>query len=119
MKQQATVKFGAHQFIWKSHWTDGDLHILDTVRSLGLRLVDREPLDVQNRAHFAAMSARLMREILVDCDVDSLLIRVDAVGPGVCHEGYQSCFFRKLEGREWKESEPRVYDPEAVYGGKS
>ena len=36
MKQQATIKFGAHQFIWKSHWTDGDLHILDTVRSLGL-----------------------------------------------------------------------------------
>ena len=31
-----------------------------------LRLVDREPLDAQNRAHFAAMSARLMREILVD-----------------------------------------------------
>jgi D-psicose/D-tagatose/L-ribulose 3-epimerase len=36
MKQQATIKFGAHQFIWKSQWTDGDLHILDTVRSLGL-----------------------------------------------------------------------------------
>jgi hypothetical protein len=36
MKQQATIKFGAHQFIWKSHWTDGDLHILDTVRWLGL-----------------------------------------------------------------------------------
>src|SRR5579872_676868 len=37
-----------------------------------------------------------VREMRVDCDVDSLLIRVDAVGPGVCHEGYRSCFFRTL-----------------------
>jgi D-psicose/D-tagatose/L-ribulose 3-epimerase len=33
-------KFGAHQFIWKSHWTDGDLKILDTARSLGLTLFE-------------------------------------------------------------------------------
>jgi phosphoribosyl-AMP cyclohydrolase len=44
---------------------------------------------------------------------------VEALGPGVCHEGYQSCFFRRLDGGEWKESEPRAYDPEAVYGSKS
>ncbi len=36
-------------------------------------------------------------EILVDCDVDALLIRVEAVGPGVCHQGYRTCFFRELE----------------------
>ena len=41
---------------------------------------------------------------------------MEALGPGVCHEGYQSCFFRKLDGGEWKESEPRAYDPDAVYG---
>jgi D-psicose/D-tagatose/L-ribulose 3-epimerase len=40
MKQKAMIKFGAHQFIWKSHWTDGDLRILDTVRSLGLTLFE-------------------------------------------------------------------------------
>jgi D-psicose/D-tagatose/L-ribulose 3-epimerase len=34
------IKFGAHQFIWKSHWTDGDLKILDTVRSLGLSMFE-------------------------------------------------------------------------------
>jgi phosphoribosyl-AMP cyclohydrolase len=61
----------------------------------------------------------VVKNISTDCDLDALLIQVEALGPGVCHEGYQSCFFRKLEGREWKESEPRVYDPEAVYGGKS
>jgi phosphoribosyl-AMP cyclohydrolase len=61
----------------------------------------------------------VVKEICTDCDVDTVLLKVEALGPGVCHEGYQSCFFRTLEGDEWKESEARVYDPNAVYGGKS
>ena len=61
----------------------------------------------------------VVKNIATDCDLDALLIQVEALGPGVCHEGYQSCFFRTLEGGEWKESEVRVYDPNAVYGGKS
>ena len=36
-------------------------------------------------------------EIRVDCDADALLLRVQPVGPGVCHEGYRSCFFRQIE----------------------
>ena len=58
-----------------------------------------------------------VREIRVDCDVDALLIRVDAVGPGVCHEGYRSCFFRELSaGGEAKLVGERTFDPRAVYG---
>jgi phosphoribosyl-AMP cyclohydrolase len=58
----------------------------------------------------------VVKEISTDCDYDAVLLKVEAIGPGVCHEGYQSCFFRQLdEGREWKESETRTYDPEAVY----
>lgn len=38
-----------------------------------------------------------VRELLLDCDADALLVRVDPLGPGVCHEGYRSCFFRRLE----------------------
>jgi len=60
----------------------------------------------------------LVKEISTDCDRDALLVRVEAQGPGVCHEGYQSCFFRRLENGEWNISEPRAYDPDAVYGGK-
>ena len=59
----------------------------------------------------------VVKEISTDCDRDALLIKVEALGPGVCHEGYQSCFFRALENGEWKTTEPRVYDPNAVYGG--
>ena len=58
-----------------------------------------------------------VKEISTDCDRDAVLLKVDALGPGVCHEGYQSCFFRKLEHGEWTVSEPRAYDPNAVYGG--
>jgi phosphoribosyl-AMP cyclohydrolase len=39
----------------------------------------------------------LLRELLVDCDQDALLLRVELSGSAVCHEGYRSCFFRRLE----------------------
>jgi phosphoribosyl-AMP cyclohydrolase len=58
-----------------------------------------------------------VREIRVDCDVDALLIRVDPVGPGVCHEGYRSCFFRHLSpSGEANVVAERTFDPNAVYG---
>jgi phosphoribosyl-AMP cyclohydrolase len=59
----------------------------------------------------------LVKEIATDCDRDAVLVRVEALGPGVCHEGYQSCFFRRLENGEWRISEKQTYDPDAVYGG--
>jgi phosphoribosyl-AMP cyclohydrolase len=60
----------------------------------------------------------VVKNIATDCDLDALLIQVEALGPGVCHEGYQSCFFRNLDQGEWTESEPRAYDPASVYSGK-
>jgi len=60
----------------------------------------------------------VVKGISTDCDRDAVLIQVEALGPGVCHEGYQSCFFRRLENGEWAVSEERAYDPDAVYGGK-
>jgi phosphoribosyl-AMP cyclohydrolase len=60
----------------------------------------------------------LVREISTDCDLDAVLVKVEAIGPGVCHEGYESCFFRRLEDGEWKVVDQRAYDPQAVYGGK-
>jgi phosphoribosyl-AMP cyclohydrolase len=59
----------------------------------------------------------VVKGISTDCDKDTVLVRVEALGPGVCHEGYQSCFFRRFEDGKWVESEPRTYDPNAVYGG--
>jgi phosphoribosyl-AMP cyclohydrolase len=60
----------------------------------------------------------VVKEISTDCDRDCVLVRVEALGPGVCHEGYQSCFFRRLEDGRWIEGDQRTFDPNAVYGGK-
>jgi phosphoribosyl-AMP cyclohydrolase len=60
-----------------------------------------------------------VKEILADCDGDAILVKVEPLGPGVCHEGYESCFFRRLEGGQWKIADARSYDPAAVYGGQA
>jgi phosphoribosyl-AMP cyclohydrolase len=58
-----------------------------------------------------------VREIRVDCDSDTLLVRVQAGGPGVCHEGYRSCFYRQLENDgSATVTEERAFAPEEVYG---
>lgn len=62
--------------------------------------------------------ALVVKEIATDCDADALLIRVQALGPGVCHTGHQSCFYRSLQDGAWKETEGPVYDPASVYGAQ-
>lgn len=57
-----------------------------------------------------------LREILVDCDLDCVIYKVTQVGGGACHEGYPSCFFRKIQDGNLKIIETRVFDPNEVYG---
>lgn len=59
----------------------------------------------------------VVKEITTDCDQDSLVIKVEALGPGVCHEGYESCFVRKYENGAWVITEEKTFDPAKVYGG--
>ncbi|MCP4720958.1 MAG: phosphoribosyl-AMP cyclohydrolase [Desulfobacteraceae bacterium] len=56
-----------------------------------------------------------IREIRVDCDHDTILLKVDQVGGAACHKGYKSCFFKIVENNELKIVEKRVFDPEKVY----
>ncbi len=58
----------------------------------------------------------VVKEILTDCDRDTVLLKVEALGPGVCHEGYKSCFFRRLEDGKWIDETERAFDPSQVYG---
>jgi len=57
-----------------------------------------------------------VREIRVDCDNDSVLIKVKQVGGAACHDGYQSCFYRKLEMGTLEVDEKKIFEPGNIYG---
>jgi phosphoribosyl-AMP cyclohydrolase len=61
----------------------------------------------------------LLKAISTDCDGDALLVEAEPLGPGVCHEGYESCFFRTLKEDGWRVREEKMYDPDTVYGAKT
>jgi phosphoribosyl-AMP cyclohydrolase len=54
-------------------------------------------------------------DIRLDCDGDVVLYSVDPVGGIACHTGRESCFFRRLEGADWRTVDPVLEDPEKVY----
>jgi phosphoribosyl-AMP cyclohydrolase len=56
-----------------------------------------------------------VREILIDCDGDTVLLKVEQVGDAACHTGKRSCFFRKLENGEVIDVGEQVFDPAEVY----
>jgi phosphoribosyl-AMP cyclohydrolase len=60
-------------------------------------------------------NVQLVKAIHVDCDADAILLKVEQIGGAACHEGYRSCFFRKLEGGDWKTIGEPVFDPKTVY----
>ena len=58
-----------------------------------------------------------VKQMLMDCDADALLLLVEPIGPGVCHQGYRSCFFRELHaGGFTRVIAERVFSTEKVYG---
>jgi len=57
-----------------------------------------------------------VREIRVDCDNDTILIKVNQIGDAACHEGYKSCFYRKVDGEQLRIDGEKVFDPDEVYG---
>lgn len=59
-----------------------------------------------------------LKSLYFDCDADTLLVKVHQIGGAACHEGYRSCFFRRIDpqtGTVAVEGD-RVFDPKAVYG---
>ena len=56
-----------------------------------------------------------VRAVQVDCDGDTLLLRVAQRGGAACHLGYPSCFFRRRAGDGWEVVERRAFDPDVVY----
>lgn len=67
-------------------------------------------------------NVQTVRELLVDCDQDSICLRVTQAGGAACHTGYRSCYYRRLMQSEAGEVRlecrlpERVFDPDEVYG---
>ena len=57
-----------------------------------------------------------VREIFLDCDGDTLLLKVNQVGGAACHTGHRSCFHHRFEKGKWKIFGEKVFDPKEVYG---
>jgi phosphoribosyl-AMP cyclohydrolase len=57
---------------------------------------------------------QVVREARMDCDADAFVFKVEQQG-GACHEGYYSCFFRRLDREGWIDDGNKVFDPKAVY----
>jgi phosphoribosyl-AMP cyclohydrolase len=57
-----------------------------------------------------------VEEILIDCDLDTILIKAQQTG-GACHEGYKTCFFRKVKGKleDLEIITEKVFNPDEVY----
>ena len=58
-------------------------------------------------------------EIRIDCDLDTILLRVHQHGGAACHTGFRSCFHRRREGDAWRIVGEPLFDPAEVYGKES
>ena len=56
-----------------------------------------------------------VREVYLDCDADTILLKVHQKGGAACHEGYPSCFFRRVVDGGLQVVGERVFDPKQVY----
>ena len=56
-----------------------------------------------------------IKQILVDCDQDSVIFKIEQIGGAACHTGHRSCFYTETDGSTSREIEPPLIDPEQLY----
>ena len=69
----------------------------------------------ERRFHDEVLDNQEVKEIFIDCDEDTVLLKVKQIGNAACHEGYESCFFRKVEKGKLKIIGKKIFDPKEVY----
>ncbi len=106
----------------------------ETGEVLMLAYMNREAFEVTVRTgqacYYSRSRGRLWRKgeesgyvqevqsIYVDCDSDTLLVKVRQIGGAACHQGYKSCFFRQIVNGQLRVVAQRVFDPKEVYENK-
>lgn len=104
-----------------------------TGRVLMLAWMNREAIErtiATGKTHFWSRSRKkfwmkgeesghvqIVKDIAFDCDGDTLLVQVEQTG-AACHEGYRSCFFRSVDGTDFRITESQLATPEMIYGNK-
>jgi phosphoribosyl-AMP cyclohydrolase len=103
----------------------------DTGEVLMLAYINREAWEktlATGKAHYWSRSrnklwlkgetsghVQLVKEIRIDCDEDTVVFKVEQLGGAACHEGYSSCFFRRVDGDSLTVVGERLFDPDKVY----
>jgi phosphoribosyl-AMP cyclohydrolase len=59
-----------------------------------------------------------LKELRIDCDADTVLLKVEQVGGIACHTGRRACFYQRLEGGSWRETDTVIKPPAQIYGSK-
>jgi len=60
-------------------------------------------------------NVQLVKEVRIDCDDDTVLIKVEQLGGAACHTGHRSCFYKKVENGTTRIVGKPVFDPKEVY----
>jgi len=56
-----------------------------------------------------------VKDIYLDCDNDTILLKVEQIGNAACHTGYRSCFYRQFKDGELIIVGQKIFNPEEVY----
>ncbi len=60
-------------------------------------------------------NVQTVKEIRIDCDDDTVLLKVEQIGGAACHTGYRSCFYKKVDNNEVVIDGKKIFDPKEVY----
>ncbi|PLX42522.1 MAG: phosphoribosyl-AMP cyclohydrolase [Deltaproteobacteria bacterium] len=56
-----------------------------------------------------------VKEVLLDCDADAIIVKINQIGGAACHTGHRTCFYRRWDCGGWVEEGELLFDPEEVY----
>ena len=104
-------------------WRTGEVLMLAWMNSEALELTIRERRAIYwSRSRQALWRkgeesghVQQLKELRIDCDADTVLMKVEQIGGIACHTGREHCFYKRLENGKWNNVEPVIKDPKEIY----